>query len=141
MPAEAARLTLSVPGRTDAVEPCRRALLDFLAPHGLGPQAIYNIELVLEETLVNLISHGKPGARAQPIGLSVEVEPDRVVLAFEDDGAAFDPRDVAAPAAPSSIDNTPTGGRGLLLVRRAACSIDYVRAGGRNRLTIGVART
>jgi serine/threonine-protein kinase RsbW len=141
MPAEAARLTLSVPGRIDALEPCRRALLDFLAPQGLGPQAIYNIELVLEETLSNLISHGRPDAREHRIDLGVEVLPDRVLLSFEDDGPAFDPRRAVAPAAPASIDRTPIGGRGLLLVRRAACSIDYERAGGRNRLTIGVART
>ena len=135
------RLALSVPARIDGLEPCRRAVLDFLAPHGLGPQAIYNVELALEETLVNVISYGYADAREHTLDLSVEVEPTRVVLAFEDDGVEFDPRRAGgAPTAAVMIDNAPTGGRGLLLVRKAACSVDYLRAGGRNRLTIGVAR-
>jgi serine/threonine-protein kinase RsbW len=135
------RLALSVPARIDALEPCQRAVRDFLAPHGLGSQAIHNVELVLEETLVNVISYGYADARGHTIDLSVEVEPAQVLLAFEDDGVEFDPRGAgAAPTAPVTIDNAPTGGRGLLLVRNAARSIDYQRAGGRNRLTVGVAR-
>jgi serine/threonine-protein kinase RsbW len=135
------RLALSVPARIDVLESCRRAVLDFLAPHGLGPQVIYSVELVLEETLVNAISYGYADAREHTIELSVEVEPARVVLAFEDDGVEFDPRRSGeAPTAAVTIDNAPSGGRGLLLVRNAACAIDYARAGGRNRLTIGVAR-
>lgn len=130
---------LSLPARLDVLEACRRAVLDFLAPHGLGPQAIHNIELVLEETLVNVISYGYADARGHAIEVSVEVEPARVVLTFEDDGVEFDPRSGRAPTTPVSIESAPIGGRGLLLVRNAACSIDYLRSGGRNRLTIGVA--
>lgn len=149
MPAKAeprTRLALSVPARMDSLEPCRRAVLEFLAPHGLGPQAIYNVELVLEEALVNVISYGWPDACEHTIDLSAAVEPAQVVLAFEDDGVEFDPcpqqgSGGAAPTAPVSIDSAPLGGRGLLLVHKAACSIDYRRAGDRNRLTIGVARS
>ena len=57
------RLALSLPARIDILEPCRRAVLDFLAPHGLGPQAVYKVELVLEETLVNIISYAYAGSR------------------------------------------------------------------------------
>jgi serine/threonine-protein kinase RsbW len=135
-----ARLVLAVPGRIDALDACRRAVLDFLAPHGLGAQAIYNVELVLEEILVNAITHGWPDAREHPIDLTVEAEATRVLLIFEDDGVEFDPQRSGIAPAPGSIDSAPIGGRGLLLVRKAACSIDYRRAGGRNRLAIGVAR-
>lgn len=135
------RLLLSVPARMDVLDGCRRAVLDFLAPHRLGAQTIYDVELVLEETLANAISYGHADAREHTIDLSVDVEPARVVLAFEDDGVEFDPRRSAdrSPTPPVSIETAPTGGRGLLLVQRAACSIDYQRTGGRNRLTIGVA--
>jgi anti-sigma regulatory factor (Ser/Thr protein kinase) len=140
MPAEAG-LRLAVPGRIDALDACRRAVLDFLAPHGLGPQAIYNVELVLEEALVNAITHGWPDANGEHgIELSVEVQAARVVLVFEDDGVEFDPRRSGAQTASVSIDSAPIGGRGLLLVGKAAGSIAYQRAGGRNRLTICVAR-
>src|SRR5688572_6977666 len=69
------RLTLSLPARIDILEPCRRAVRDFLAPHGLGPQAIYKTELVLEEALVNIISYAYADPRGHTIDLSVEVEP------------------------------------------------------------------
>jgi hypothetical protein len=40
-----------------------------------------------------------------------------------------------------SIDSAPLGGRGLLLARKAAQSIGYRRAGGRNVLNISLARS
>ena len=138
------RLALSLPARIDILEPCRRAVRDFLAPHGVGPQATYKIELVLEETLVNIISYAYAEPRGHTIDLSVEVEPAQVVIVFEDDGVEFDPRAPqhlgAAPAAAVTIDSAPIGGRGLLLVRKAARLLDYRRAAGRNRLTVSVAR-
>lgn len=83
---------------------------------------------MLEETLVKVIVCGYAGARGHTIDLSVEVEPAQVVLAFEDDGVEFDPRRAgAAPTVPVTIDNAPTGGRGFMLVRKAARSFDHRR--------------
>jgi len=71
----------------------------------------------------------------------VELEPDEIVLRFDDNGKVFNPLDAPAPTLPGSIEAAVPGGLGLVLVRRFAESVDYERRDGRNRLTIGVSRT
>jgi serine/threonine-protein kinase RsbW len=135
---EALRLTL--PNDRAAIEPARQAVLQFLASHALGRHALYGVELVLEETLMNLIWHAFADDARHAIELTVRVKPDRIELRFEDDGVEFDPRHAGEPARPASLDEAAPGGLGLLLVRRFAASIDYERRDGRNHLTITVAR-
>jgi serine/threonine-protein kinase RsbW len=134
---EALRLRLA--NRLDALEPARQAVETFLAPAGLSPKVIYKLELVLEETFMNLLWHAFKDGAEHTIELAVRLQPGEVVLHFEDDGIAFDPTLAAEPARPASIDDAPVGGRGLALVRRAAKHIAYRRSAEHNHLTIAVA--
>ena len=135
---EALRLRLA--NRLDALEPARQAVEAFLARAELSPKVIYRLELVLEETFMNLLWHAFKDGAEHTIELAVHLQPDAVVLQFEDDGIAFDPAQATEPARPASIEDAPVGGRGLALVRRAARSVAYSRDGGRNRLSVVVAR-
>ncbi len=133
-------LRLSIPNRKDCLEPARLAVLDFLSRQTLGPELTFNIELILEETLMNAILHAFDDDTPHRIELTVQIRPTDVVLQFEDDGVRFDPLEPDDPTPPASIENAEPGGLGLLLVRKSANSIAYRRADGRNLLTIGVAR-
>jgi len=138
--AGASRLQLRLASDCEALEPARQAVLDFLAPHALNPRTIFNVELVLEETLSNQIKYAFNGAAGRSIELTVQVDADRVAMRFEDDGVAFDPLRARAPVLPSAIEEAVPGGLGLMLVRKFAQSVDYERRDGRNCLTIAVAR-
>lgn len=138
-------LRLQLANDLSALEPARLAVVDYLLPHAPSPRAIYAVELVLEEVLSNQIKYAfsadaEHGAGADPLlELTVWTEPGAVMLQFEDNGAAFDPLQAAAPVAPTSIDVAPVGGLGVVLVRKFASSATYQRREGRNCLTIGVA--
>jgi anti-sigma regulatory factor (Ser/Thr protein kinase) len=137
----AAPFHLALANRRDALEPARQAVLGHLAPWSLSPRAIYAIELILEETLMNVITHGFRKSSAQHlIDLRVQVRPDAVVLQFEDDGMPFDPTQFPEPATPASIEQAVPGGRGVLLVRRFASAVRYHRSHARNQLTIEIVR-
>ena len=133
---EALRLRLAT--RLEALEPARQAVEAFLAPAGLSPKVIYKLELVLEETFMNLLWHAFKDGAEHTIELAVRLLPDEVVLDFEDDGIAFDPTQAAEPARPACADDVPVGGRGLLLLRRAASSLRHERRNGRNRLRVAI---
>ena len=133
-------LRLTLANRLDALEPARQAMAAYLAPAELSPKVVFKLELVVEETFMNLLWHAFQDDAEHNVELTVQLRPDEVVLSFEDDGIAFDPTQAAEPARPASIDDAPVGGRGLALVRRAARSVVYVRAGGRNRLQVLIAR-
>lgn len=135
----AATLVLQLPNDAAALEPARRALLEFLAPHAPSVQAVYALELVLEEVLTNQIKYANADAAGPQNSLTVTLEPGLVLLQFVDSGVAFDPLQAPDPKLPSSIDEARVGGLGLMLVRHFAKSAHYERVDGRNRLTIGVA--
>ena len=104
----------------------------------LGAAARYNVELVFEEILANILRHGATDGHKLDVLVMLELAPDSISLTFEDDGAAFDPR---TPAHPPPRSREGGGGFGLMLVQRVAGSIAYLRTPeGRNRLTVTLPR-
>ena len=114
--------------------------------HALDREALnattrYNAELVFEEITANIIEHGAPDRHELYVCVTLEVCADSIVLTFEDNGVPFDPRRRPDPPPQKSLEEARIGGYGLMLVRRAAQSIDYLRtAEGRNQLTVRLPR-
>jgi len=141
-PAAAVAPTLALKLTSDpaALEPARLAVLDFVAGYGLSERSIFRLELVLEETLMNLVAHAFPAGGAHEIDLMLRLGPGTVTLCFEDDGLPFDPTGASPPARPRSLAEAAPGGLGLSLTRQATSGWHYERARGRNRLTLEIAR-
>lgn len=111
----------------DAVSVTRRFAVD----HGLGTRDRAHLCIIVEELVANLLEHGRNGAERQ-IGVELSRRPSMIVLAIEDDGAAFDPRN-----APNSTGAAARGGgAGLRLVSAWSQIVDYRSADGRNRLEL-----
>jgi serine/threonine-protein kinase RsbW len=139
-PVDAPTLALQLPAHMSSLEPARRAVLDFVAGHGLSERAVYRLELVLEETLTNVIRHAFPTGGEHRIDVALRVDADSVTLHLEDDGVAFDPVQATPRAPAKSIDESEPGGLGLVLTRKAARAWHYERVRGGNRLTLEIAR-
>jgi serine/threonine-protein kinase RsbW len=131
---------LRVPGAMDALEPARRAMLAFLAPHGLSTRLLYKLELVLEETLMNRLWHAHPEGGDHHTELQIGVRAEAIELRFEDSGMAFNPLLASDPAVPASLVEASPGGLGLMLTRKAATRCFYERVGERNVFTVHLAR-
>lgn len=134
-------LRLQVPNERAALEATRLRLLDFLQADGLPDRVIYRLELVLEEVLMNRLWHSSVPAGGGHTDLQLQVQPDGLVLRFEDDGPAFDPTQVRHPGLPTSLDAATPGGLGLLLTRKAVSAWCYERVQDRNCLTLELARS
>ena len=101
----------------------------------------YNCELIFEEIVDNIVSHGAVGSRAPDVHVTLEQGDDSIALTFDDDGVPFDPCGLPDPVPAKSLQEARIGGFGLMLVRHAASSLEYVRtAEDRNRLTVKVRR-
>lgn len=99
--------------------------------------ARYNIELIFEEIVGNILRYGAPHGRELHVTAQVHRESDRIVVTVEDDGIPFDPCRGTQPALPRTLQEDRDGGFGLMMVRHASSAMHYERTEAeRNRLTV-----
>jgi anti-sigma regulatory factor (Ser/Thr protein kinase) len=126
------------PGTLEDFERAFTAFRRALDGEQMGAAARYDAELVFEEIVANIVRYGATDGRSVDVRLTLDLGPDSIRLTFDDDGVAFDPR---VPAGPPPRSRHGQGGFGLMLVQRAASSLDYLRTPeGRNRLTVTLPR-
>lgn len=135
------RTEIRFPGNHDGFAQAFAQLRGALDAERLDAAARYNAELVFEEIVANIVGHGAVHGHEPDVRVTLELHPDAIVLTFDDDGMPFDPRGRPDPRPARSLEEAQVGGFGLMLVRRAASSLDYLRtAEGRNRLTVRLSR-
>jgi len=136
------RLRLTLPATRASVDAARIAVLEYLAPSRPTPRTIFDVELVLEEVLMNVVLHGGAGSddADRSMDLVVESTPDAVRMVFADRGIAFDPTTAAAHARPATLSDAVPGGLGIDLVRKRSRSLAYARKDDCNVLTVEIAR-
>jgi len=119
-----------------ALEHAARTLREWLDARNLTGDPRYNVELAFEEIAANIVRHGSPSGDVE---VDIHLGDDEIVMTFEDDGVAFDPREQPAPVTPTSIDEAKVGGLGIVLLRTISTRMDYARTPqGRNVLTIAI---
>src|SRR5215469_1206948 len=115
----AQRLAIRFSGTHDGFAIAFDQLRDALDAGQLSGTPRFNTELVFEEMVANIINHGADAGRELAVAVTLEASADTIVLTFEDDGIAFDPRH-HQPVPLKSLDEERNGGFGLVLVRHAA---------------------
>jgi serine/threonine-protein kinase RsbW len=107
----------------------------FGVAEGLAPEAVYSLNLALDEVVTNVIryAHEEDG-QEHPIVVRLALERDVVTAQVEDDGRAFNPLEAPAPDLSASLEERPIGGLGIFLVRSVMNSVEYRREDGRNVL-------
>ena len=113
-----------------------RELEAALVAAGHDAELVHDARLIAEELLTNTLRHGCDPAVAHAIEVEARWTDERLVLAFRDDGAAFDPLARADPDLDAGIDERPIGGLGIFLVRELAESVSYERIGRDNVLRV-----
>lgn len=113
---------------------------DWASHQQLAPSVAHSIDLCSTEVVTNIINHagkeGHGGQAAQHIHLRLGWVGDDVALEVEDEGSRFDPREVAAPAPATTLQDTRVGGWGIPIVRHFSDELRYRHEGGRNHLTL-----
>ena len=102
----------------------------------LTPDIVFNLTLVLEEAVVNVINYAYPKEEHQFIYLSARLHEGSVILVLTDTGKEFDP--TMAPEADVTLDaeERQIGGLGIFLIRQIMNEVKYERIEGKNVLTL-----
>ena len=115
------------------IEKLSRLVEAFGEVHGLPRQAIFSVNLALDEVVTNIIRYAyNDNGLPHPIVVRLAFEEGVLAAQVEDDGRAFNPLEAPAPDIDATIEERPIGGLGIHLVRSMMDSVEYRRDDGRN---------
>ncbi len=103
---------------------------------GVPASQRFEVDLVANEAVTNIVSYGYPGGREGTIGLRLDVVGGYVSLEITDDGRAFNPLEADARIAPEGLDEAQVGGLGIHLIRMTMPERQYRRQGELNIFTV-----
>lgn len=102
----------------------------------LAPDVVFNLNLVLEEAVVNIINYAYPKEEHQSIYLSATLHEGSIILVLTDKGVEFDPTMAPEADITLSAEERPIGGLGIFLIRQIMNEVRYDRIDGKNVLTM-----
>lgn len=97
---------------------------------------VFNLNLALEEAVVNVMNYAYPGQQGMPVVITASDENGVQTFTIEDEGIPFDPTLKEDSDVTLGLDDRPTGGLGIFLVKELMSSVSYEWKSGKNVLTL-----
>jgi len=91
---------------------------------GLDEKSVWQLELVVNEAVTNIIEHAYEGRSDRRILIEAEAFPDRIVVRLKYGGKPFDP---PAEVPPPPLNGSQDRGFGLFLMEKCVDEITYSR--------------
>ena len=112
------------------------AIGEFSREQDWPPDIEFQVDLVLEELVLNVVNHGSAGGAGE-IAIELLSDAEAVTIEIIDDGKPFDPlTDAPDPDTESSIEDRAVGGLGIHLVRTMMDEVSYRREEKRNHMIL-----
>lgn len=133
-----------LPNRRSSLTLLSEWVQEFALANKLSGRSAFRLEILLVETVTNIIEHGKRDSDFDDDECSaIEVQAARsgahVVVQVEDDGSPFDPTAAPKYRPPATLAEAPVGGLGLHLIRCYTEEWEYRRINQRNRQRMMIA--
>ena len=100
------------------------------------PELNFNLNLVLEEAISNVILYAYGKEEQKEISLVVYLSDNNLVFVLTDSGMEFDPTKVPDADVTLSAEEREIGGLGIYLIRQIMNTVEYQRIDGKNVLTM-----
>jgi anti-sigma regulatory factor (Ser/Thr protein kinase) len=134
------RIRLSFNAELSELAPASERIRSFLSEHGIDKDALFAIDMVIEEIATNSIKYGFNGMQKGIITMEAAATATHAELVIEDDGRAFNPTEAPDPDVNRPLEEMPIGGLGIHLVRALTDDFDYQRVNDCNRVRVSVHR-
>lgn len=131
---------LSFTLRNDRSEIARMFTLleEFCEANEIPEDDMFNVRLILDEAVINVIVHGYEDSRPHEIHVGLSLHSGALAVHIEDDGIAYNPLDAPPPRFDLPIQQRRIGGLGVHIMKTLARSVAYRRENGRNHLDVEV---
>ncbi len=131
------RRTATLVIRADLKEVHRvsEAIENAMQSGGFPEEAILDLQLAAEESVVNTIVHGYRGTEGE-VSVHIEVNSQSIRVRIEDHAPRFDPLSLPVPDMETDLAERPVGGLGIFLMRQMVDEAHYQYLDGKNILTL-----
>ena len=102
----------------------------------LPAEVVYDLRLVLEEIVSNIIKYGYKDNDEHQIYIQINLEGKILTLEIKDDGNPFNPLEVRNDAVEKPLDERDTGGMGIYIVKNLMDKTEYRRVEDNNILLL-----
>jgi serine/threonine-protein kinase RsbW len=102
----------------------------------LSSKTLFELNLILEEVVANVISYAYGDNQRHEIAVRADLRDGELVIEVEDDGRPFNPLQSPPPDLERPLERRKVGGLGLHLVRELTSSIEYNRKEEKNHLVM-----
>lgn len=131
-----AKLSLTMGFEAADLPRIQSAIGEFSREQDWPPDIEFQVDLVLEELVLNVVNHGSRGGEGE-INIELVSDPEAVVIQLIDDGRPFDPlTDAPEPDTESGIEDRAVGGLGIHLVRTMMDDVTYRREENKNHMRL-----
>lgn len=104
----------------------------------ISKELSFKLNLVLEETVTNVIQHGFARDQDGCIEIRLGLNNQNVTLEIQDDGISFNPLDDHTVVLPETLQDAAIGGLGIHLIKNYVDDITYQRRDERNILNLSL---
>jgi serine/threonine-protein kinase RsbW len=92
---------------------------------GVTAEALYDLQLAVDEACTNIITHGYAGMDPGSIILDLDLAPGSVTVSLTDFGHSFEPDSAPMPDASAPVEEREAGGFGLFFIRQSVDHMNY----------------
>ena len=128
---------LTLPAKLDSLNAAREYVKAAALSTGLDEDAVYHLQLAVNEIATNIIIHGYEKANLSgDLTIKGELTDEVLRITLEDSGVPFNPFTLKLPEEKDlliPLQERPIGGLGVYLAINSADRFDYERDGNLNR--------
>jgi serine/threonine-protein kinase RsbW len=124
------------PGRFESLAAISKFVKAMAQKAGLDEQAMYDVELAVDEAASNIIEHAYGGEGRGDIQCACDIQDNCLVITFEDTGKPFNPQQVPEPEIHTPLMERSSGGAGLYLMKKIMDEVRFEFKQGGNILTL-----
>ena len=120
----------------DSVAEASAQLEKFAEENGLSPRKTYQLDLVYEELMTNVVKYSYTDQKPHQIHVSLVFDGEKLTFTIIHDGGDFDPWTQDDPDLTLPLEQRQEGGIGILLCRKFSLSTGYQRRNGQSIISV-----
>lgn len=117
--------TETFPGRFENLAKISEFVVRAAEEARLSPDAVYAVELAVDEACTNIIEHAYGGESNGNIEVTCKTTYDGLTVTLRDFGRPFNPKKIPNPNLKGRLKDLKSGGAGLYLIRKMMDEVNF----------------